>query len=394
MMKIAFVKQKYSDFGGAERYLAALIEHFAKSEHEIHLFAGEWNVRKKETDVAPPRITFHKVPIIRGLSFLEVLSFALNARRILKREQFDIIHSFERTLYQDVYRASDGCHREWLIQRQKIDPWYKFFLHKINPLHLSILWMERRIFREGNCRTIIAISKRVKEEIVKHYGVPPEKIKVVYNAIDTNRFDLKDKEATRNEVRQTLGILQTIPVLLFVGSGFQRKGLPFAIKALARLDFDVRLMVIGKDKISPYRALAKKEGVEKRVIFLGPLADVEKYYCASDLFVFPTIYEPFGNVCLEAMAAGIPLVTSRICGGSEVLDEGKNGYIIDDPTDPVEIAHKIRSGLALKKQTVQDFNRTALQTYSWKRYLEEMSILYDALHKEKMLSHHTHDKQG
>ena len=170
----------------------------------------------------------------------------------------------------------------------------------------------------------------------------PEKIKVVYNAIDTNRFDLKDQEATRNEVRQALGILQTTPVLLFVGSGFKRKGLPSAIRALARVDSEARLIVIGKDRISPYRALAKKEGVEKRVIFLGPLADVEQYYCASDLFVFPTIYEPFGNVCLEAMAAGIPLVTSRICGGSEVLDEGKNGYIIDDPTDPIEIAHKIR----------------------------------------------------
>ena len=128
-------------------------------------------------DAAPPRITFHKVPIIRGLSVLEVLSFALNARRMLKREQFDIILSFERTLYQDVYRASDGCHREWLIQRQKIDPWYKYFLHKINPLHLSILWMERKIFQEGNYRTIIAISKRVKEEIVKHYEVPPGKNK-------------------------------------------------------------------------------------------------------------------------------------------------------------------------------------------------------------------------
>ena len=393
-MKIALVKQKYSDFGGAERYLAALIENLAKAEHEIHLFTSEWNVHKNEADVALSRITFHKVPIIRGLSFLEVLSFALNVRRMLKRERFDIIHSFERTLYQDVYRASDGCHREWLIQRKKIDPWYKFFLHKMNPLHLIILWIERNIFREGNYRMIIAISKRGKEEIVKHYGVPPEKIKVIYNAIDTNRFDLKDEEATRNEVRQTLGILQTIPILLFVGSGFKRKGLPFAIKALARLDFDVRLIVIGKDRINHYRALAKKEGVEKRVIFLGPLVDVEKYYCASDLFVFPTIYEPFGNVCLEAMAAGIPLVTSRICGGSEILDEGKNGYIIDNPTDPVEVANKIRIGLTLKRQTIRDYNRQVLQAYSWKRYLEEMSIIYDALHAEKMLSHHTHDKQG
>ncbi len=133
--------------------------------------------------------------------------------------------------------------------------------------------------------------------------------------------------------------------------------------------------------------MRKKEGVEKRVIFLGPLADVERYYCASDLFIFPTIYEPFGNVCLEAMAAGIPLVTSRICGGSELLDEGKNGYIIDDPTNPVEIADKIENGLTLERKTICDYNRQVLPAYSWKRYLEEMSVLYEDLYQEKMLSH-------
>jgi len=386
-MKIAFVKQKYSEFGGAERYLAALIKHFARSNHEIHLFASEWKINKKESDFTSRRIVLHKVPIIRGLSFLEVLSFALNARRMLEREEFDIIHSFERTLYQDIYRASDGCHREWLIQRQKIDPWYKFFLHKINPLHLSILWIEKKIFREGKARKIVAISKRGKDEIVKHYDTPPKKIKVVYNAIDTNRFDLPDREKIRNEVRHFLGISQDIRVLLFVGSGFMRKGLSFAIRALARLDSEVRLMVIGHDRMNPYRVLAKKEGVEKRVIFLGPLADVERYYCASDLFIFPTIYEPFGNVCLEAMAAGIPLVTSRICGGSELLDEGINGYIIDNPTDPVEIAYKIERGLMLERKAIVDYNRQVLLAYSWKRYLEEMSVLYEDLYQEKMLSH-------
>lgn len=386
-MKIAFVKQKYSEFGGAERYLAALIKHFARSNHEIHLFAGEWKVNKDKSDSAPRRMVLHKVPIIRGLSFLEVLSFAINARRMLQQEKFDIIHSFERTLYQDIYRASDGCHREWLIQRRKIDPWYKFFLHKVNPLHLSILWIEKKIFREGKASLIIAISKRGKDEIIRHYGTPAEKIRVVYNAIDTNRFDLPDREKVRDEVRHFLGISKDIRVLLFVGSGFMRKGLPFVIKALARLDAEVRLMVIGHDRMNPYRALAKKEGVEQRVIFLGPLADVGKYYCAGDLFIFPTIYEPFGNVCLEAMAAGIPLVTSRICGGSELLREGKNGYIINNPTDPVEIADKIKMGLMLERKTICDYNKQVLPAYSWKRYLEEMSVLYEDLYQEKMLSH-------
>jgi len=381
-MKVALVRQQYTDFGGAERYTSAVAEHLIDSGQEVHVFAHEWKGKRDRAQGGG--IVFHRVPMLKGLSVLEVVSFALNARRMLKRERFDIIQSFERTLYQDIYRAGDGCHREWLIQRKKIDPWYKRITQAINPLHLGLLRIESEIFREGNYRAIIAISKRGKEEIVKHYGVPPEKITVIYNAIDGKRFDLQERTAIRNKVRKTLGIPQTVPVLLFVGSGFKRKGLPAAIRALARLDSEIRLMVIGKDRIGPSRALAREEGVDHRVIFTGPVVDVENYYCASDLFVFPTIYEPFGNVCLEAMAAGLPVVTSRICGASEVLHEGKNGFIVDDPTDHGEIADKVRKGLKLEPQTVGDCNKEILERHSWERYLEELSCLYEGLYEENI----------
>jgi len=381
-MKIALIRKYYTNFGGAERYTAALAEHLLDAGHEVHVFANEWKIGKEETAVG--QIVFHRVPMLKGLSVLEVLSFALNSRRMLKRERFDIIHSFERTIYQDVYRAGDGCHREWLIQRKKIDPWYKTITNAINPLHLSLLWIEKKIFREGNYRVIIAISKRGKEEIAKHYGVPPEKIKVIYNAIDMDRFDFKNKAKTRAEVRKAIGIPEDAPLFIFVGSGFRRKGLPATIRALTRLDARMSLMVIGRDGTAHYRSLAKKEGVEKRVFFMGPVVDVERYYCASDLFVFPTVYEPFGNVCLEAMAAGLPVVTSRISGASEVLDEGKNGYVIEDPTDCDEIAGKIQMGLELEPRFVRDLNAEKLRKYSWDTYLNQLSIIYEGINEKKI----------
>ncbi|MBW2637908.1 MAG: glycosyltransferase, partial [Deltaproteobacteria bacterium] len=177
-MKVALVRQRYTDFGGAERYTSALAEHLIDSGHEVHVFAHEWKGKKDSGKGGG--IVFHRVPMLKGLSVLEVLSFAVNSRRMLKRERFDIIQSFERTLYQGIYRAGDGCHREWLIQRRKIDPWYKTITQAINPLHLGLLRIERELFREGNYRAIIAISKRGKEEIITHYGVPPEKITVIY----------------------------------------------------------------------------------------------------------------------------------------------------------------------------------------------------------------------
>ena len=373
-MKIALIRKYYTDFGGAERYTSALAEHLLGIGHEVHVFANNWKIEGETT--GKKRIIFHRVPMFKGLSVLEALSFVLNARSMLKKERFDIIHSFERTIYQDIYRAGDGCHREWLIQRRKIDPWYKMFVNRINPLHLVLLGIERNIFQDGNYRMIIAISKRGREEIIKHYKVPPEKIKVLYNAIDSSRFRLKNRAEARANVRKSIGIPDTASLLIFVGSGFKRKGLKAVIKALAKLDPDIMLMVIGRDRTGYYLRLAKEEGVENRIFFMGPVVDVEKYYSAGDLFVFPTIYEPFGNVCLEAMAAGLPVITSRICGASEVLADGRNGYVIDDPTDHDEIAVKIRMGLDIDSESVQCFNEETLSLHTWERYLEQLSVIY------------------
>lgn len=378
-MKIAIVRKRYSDFGGAERYVAYLAERLVESGHDVHVFANEWKGGKTH----PAKVVFHKVPIIKGLSVLQVLSFAVNSRRLLKKEGFDIIHSFEKTLYQDVYRAGDGCHKEWLQQRTKIDPWYTSISSRLNPLHLSLLWIEKQIFSDGSFKMIIANSKRGKDEIIKHYGVPSEKVRVIYNAVEKNRYSLIHPAEARMKIRNLHGISSKDRVLLFVGSGFKRKGLAAAIESLGKLTFRAKLIVIGKDRIDPYQRLARKMGIEKDVVFTGPIVGVEEYYYAGDLFIFPTIYEPFGNVCLEAMASGLPVITSRISGASEVVEGGKNGYIIEDPLDPLEICEKIRMGFSLTKRSIQAFNSELLQQFSWESHLKQLLEIYESINKKK-----------
>lgn len=376
-MKIALVREKYTDFGGAERYTSALAEHLIDSGHEVHVFAHQWKGGKDGTKGGD--IIFHPVPILKGLSVLQVISFAVNVRRLLKREQFDIIHSFERTLYQDVYRAGDGCHREWLIQRKQIDPWYKRILIRLNPLHIVLLSIERQIFKDGNYKVIIANSERGKREIMNHYGVPSERIKVIYNAVDPNRYILNNPAEARTRTRKSLAIPLTDRVLLFVGSGFRRKGLRATMKALPELDSTIRLIVVGKDRVRSYRKLAGALGIEDRVHFTGPVVDTEQYYNASDLFVFPTIYEPFSNVCLEAMASGLPVVTSRINGASEAVTEGKNGFIVENPVDAHEIAGKVQEGLGLSRASLREFNSELLNKFSWKQHMEMLLNIYGDL---------------
>ncbi|OPY90337.1 MAG: Lipopolysaccharide core biosynthesis protein RfaG [Syntrophus sp. PtaU1.Bin208] len=320
---------------------------------------------------------------MKGPSFLQILSFALSVREMLQKGRYDIIHSFERTLYQDIYRAGDGCHREWLAQRRKIDPPGKDILHRINPLHRTLLWIEKQIFSEKGCRAVMTNSRRGKKEIIDLYGVPEEKISVIYTPVDSERFRCDRREEERKKLRRQFGLKRDTSLLLFVGSGFKRKGLTAVLKALPLLPFPVHLLVVGKDRPSPYRRLAGNLGVEKAVTFTGPLSDVAPCYQGADLFVFPTIYEPFSNVCIEAMAAGLPVITSRINGASEVLLEGKNGYVIEDPLDPAEIAAKIRRGLDISGSAVADANRDILDRLTWENHVDQVLALYERVLNEK-----------
>jgi UDP-glucose:(heptosyl)LPS alpha-1,3-glucosyltransferase len=203
-------------------------------------------------------------------------------------------------------------------------------LMALNPLHHTILWLERQTYSPACTGRIIANSHRGKEEIVRHYAFPGECIDVVLNGVDAERF--------RPGARKSDGEF----ILLFVGSGFERKGLEFSIRVLPHLPGHVRLRVAGKGKREPYLRLAEKLGVRNRLEFLGGVARIEDVYAQGDLLLHPAMYEPFSNACLEALACGLPVVTSRINGASEVLTVGQDGSIVEDPGDMTALAEGIR----------------------------------------------------
>jgi UDP-glucose:(heptosyl)LPS alpha-1,3-glucosyltransferase len=315
-LRVGLIRQRYVASGGAERYLQAVAEELVARGNEVHLFANTW----AET----PGITVHSVRIIPGMSFLKALTFALSARKAVRRANCDLVLSLERTLEQDVYRAGDGCHREWLLRRGA-------GVNKFNPLHLTILGLEKRVFSPARTRWIIANSKGGKEEIIKHYRFPAERIDVIYNGVDLNRFQPRAPVAKRDGVR-----------LLFVGTGFERKGLLFCIHALAKLPASYKLTVIGKGDIRHYGRVAADLGLGDRIRFAGHDLDMPAEYAKADLLVHPAIYEPFANVCLEALASGVPVVTSRVNGASEIIRHGESGAILERTGDIDELVAAIR----------------------------------------------------
>ena len=181
----------------------------------------------------------------------------------------------------------------------------------------------------------------VRDEIARHFGVAQERLHVIYNAVDSRRFG-SHLQLQRTSVRAALGIPADAIVFLFLGSGFLRKGLRFALAALARLPQAARLLVVGHDKhLERYRRLASQLGVSERAHFAGAQRNPEAFYGASDVFVLPTLYDPCPNAALEAMASGLPVLTSESCGAAEIVTGHGAGLVAAADDVPALTQHML-----------------------------------------------------
>ncbi|MGB3399101.1 MAG: glycosyltransferase family 4 protein [Candidatus Deferrimicrobiaceae bacterium] len=371
-MKIAIIRKKYNPFGGAERYLRLLSETLSRQGHEVHILSSHW---VQEADAG---VVFHRVPMLGGLSLFKVWSFPLACRRRLRKLTGAVIFSNERLFRQDIFRASDGVHRAWLrIRSQHASPLRRLsFL--LNPLHLSVRFLDWYIYNRRAFVKIIAPSRFIKNDILRNYPqVREEDIQVIYNGVDLELFHPRNKSRYREAVHKELGLPPNTHLLLFVGTGFERKGLLAAVEALCHLPETIRLLVIGKGRSTSFQKQAERWGVGERVLFLGGIAEgVERYYGAADILVAPTLYEPMANVILEAMATGIAVVTTRASGNSEVLDEGRCGFLLDDPRDPLEIARQVRNALNASDTTdLETHARSQASQYTLERTIQEIMNL-------------------
>ena len=377
-MKIAIIRKKYTFHGGAEGFSQTLITQLAKEGNEIHVYAMQWQGDPAEN------IHIHKVPALTANSFLRDFSFAVSSFFLLRKQRFDIIQSHDKTLYQDIYRAGDGCHIEWLRQR-----WIRTGLAGklsivFNPYHWLILSLERMIFRGRRYKKIVAISELVKKNIIDNYRVPAPDIEVIYNGVDLERFHPGNKMKYRSSTRKKHGLSESEFVLLFVGSGFERKGVKYLIQAAEALSEPVSVLIVGKGPEEKF----KSPGGRQKIIFCGPQRDIENYYAAADLFVFPSIYEPFGNVHLEALASGLPVITTRNSGAAEIISHGVNGFVIERPEDYRAIADKVRVLTEGNKRDGMSLEaRSLAENFTFNRYTEEIMELYNGVIAEKKKKH-------
>jgi UDP-glucose:(heptosyl)LPS alpha-1,3-glucosyltransferase len=378
-MKIALVRKDYTRRkGGAEGYVVSLSKQLATMGHEVHVFANR--IETDETN----GVSFHRVPIPGLRTFLRHVWFAKNAEKMLREEEYDIINGLSRIWYQDIYRIGDPLFIHWL---QCHPPnFIDRVLGHLNPKQRTMLSLEKRIFRSPMLRRTIAISRLDCDLLQRYYSVPPGKIRVIYNGVNHGRFNPGNRKF-RSEVLAGFGVPENKTVLLFVGMDFKRKGLAHLIAALERLGTELRCvhcLILSNDNPKKYVQQAQKLRVDGSITFAAATPDVEKVYGAADIFVFPTLYDPFANVHLEALASGVPVITTAAAGGAEVIDDGKNGFVLREAQDTESMAQRILELLnPVNRRRMSEEAVESVKDFTVERNAREVAALYEEVHLEK-----------
>jgi UDP-glucose:(heptosyl)LPS alpha-1,3-glucosyltransferase len=339
-MKIGLVRRGYSGSGGAERYLLRFADALRAAGHEAVLFASrEWPAEAWKGEMV--RVTGQGPR-----------AFADGLGKARPRERCDVLYSLERVWDCDAYRAGDGVHRAWLDRRRAFEPRWKAWFRAMQAKHREMLELEQAVFAAEGKRLIIANSRMVAGEIDRYFRVPAERVPVIYNGLPVGS-GIDEKYGTyRTTTRSELGLRKGEIAVLFAGSGWERKGLRFAMEGVSRTQ-GATLLVAGTGKRRGLPAAA-------RTRFLGEVSPIRKLMDAADVFLLPTIYDPFSNASLEAMAAGLPVITTEANGFAEIMRPGIDGEVLASPADIAGIAAAIEKwGAQVTPETREQRRREA-----------------------------------
>ncbi|MEW6073117.1 MAG: glycosyltransferase family 4 protein [Planctomycetota bacterium] len=382
-MKIALVHLRHAGTGGTEGFLNHLVRHLAEHGHEPVV------VCRRHEEPPHPAVRF---VVRRSLAIgagMRHWRFAVAVERHVRRTAYDVVLGLGRTWSQDVLRLGGGCHRTWLETGYGAGRGRAIrAAGRARARHRVALWIEERALRPGVNRRVIANSEMVKRDVMARYGLPAEEVAVVHNGVDLERFHPRRRSGEGRQLRAALGIGPDELVVLFLGHGFARKGLDIALSAFPRLRKerrDAHLVVVGHDSAAgAFATLARRLGAGERVHFLGGRRDPEACYAAADLYVLPTRYDPFANSTLEALAAGLPVLTSDANGGAELIEPGVEGTVLPAAAGAAEWGATLAEWSAPARLTAAaPLARALAEAHSIESKMEQTTALLEEVALEK-----------
>ena len=371
-MRLALVRQKYTPFGGAERFVERALAGLLARGVDVTVITRKW---KGAVPGEGPAVRLCN-PFHIGRLWRDA-GFAHQVRQIIAAGEFDLVQSHERIPGCHLYRAGDGVHATWLELRARVQSPLARRFTRLHPWHRYVMQAEAAMFRHPDLRAVICNSHMVKEDIRQRFGVREDKLHVIHNGVDLTHFHPQLRDQHRIKVRTALGIPLEAPLILFVGSGFERKGVFPLLRAVAGLE-GAHLVVVGRDRrLAAAIALAAELGMGKRTHFLGGQPDVRPYYGAADVFALPTHYDPFPNAALEALACGLPVMTSPGSGAAELVTPACGRVV--DAMEPGAQRQALDELLALNRESARHAAREAASRCSVEDMTARLTQLYERL---------------
>ena len=348
---VTILKSALGFSGGLEKYTWRITAGFKQLKWPIRILTAD-AVTQCEPD---PYLQIIHCPIQSPFSFRKVMKFDNFCNSFLEKHPSDIILGLDRNSYQTHLRAGNGVHAAYLQHRATADSMLKRFTYALNPLHKTLLHLERKAFENPTLRVLITNSNMVRKEVFEHYKVPEHKVVTIHNGVEWKEMEapFNQSQSFKDQILRTLNLPEDRFHFLFIGHNFKRKGLDLLLHALSHLKEHHKkpfhLSVIGKDRNqSRFIKLAHDLGLGGKVTFFGQKHSSQIFYQIADCLVIPSLYDPFANVTLEALAMGLYVVSSKYNGGSEILQE-HTGSIVDSIFSKEEFSYHLSQAMELPK---------------------------------------------
>jgi len=359
-LRIAVVSPFVDKQHGTERVLAELLERLAARHHAaIHLYTQRVrdlpfssSTRSSSKDLALGKIVWHKVSRVPGPHLVQFLWWYF-ANRFARWRDKKFRGLTPDLLYSPGINAPDAdaitVHIVFHALYEQVRP--ELSLSSDSPLHWPrtihrilyyrlIMLLERRIYRERGVR-LSAVSQLVADQLKRFFG--RDDVVVIRSAVDTSQFNPEARSARRDTARSAFGFAFGEFVFLLIGNDWKTKGLDTLLEALTECtDLPLRLMVVGEDERDPYLRRCEALQLGSRVSFLDPSFDVLPFYAAADAYVGPSLEDAYGLPILESMACGLPVIASTFAGASEIIRDGENGLLFENPRDVSALSQLMR----------------------------------------------------